>query len=134
MPAGVRVPREYGFNCLQAFTFLGIRVKLPGFQQALLATGAGASISNSIEDTGFMVTIRMSRGGAKKRPFYHIVVSDSRNSRDGRCIERIGFFNPIAKGGEERLRIDSARAEHWTAQGAQVSDRVSRLLKEQQAQ
>ena len=81
-----------------------------------------------------MVTIRMSRGGAKKRPFYHIVVSDSRRSRDGRCIERIGFFNPIAKGGEQRLRIDSARAEHWTAQGAQVSDRVARLLKEQQAQ
>ena len=81
-----------------------------------------------------MVTIRMSRGGAKKRPFYHIVVSDSRNSRDGRCIERIGFFNPIAKGAEERLRIDTARAEHWTAQGAQVSDRVARLLKEQAAQ
>ena len=81
-----------------------------------------------------MVTIRMSRGGAKKRPFYHIGVSDSRSSRDGRCIERIGFFNPIAKGGEQRLRIDSARAEHWTAQGAQVSDRVARLLKEQQAQ
>jgi small subunit ribosomal protein S16 len=81
-----------------------------------------------------MVTIRMSRGGAKKRPFYHIVVSDSRNSRDGRCIERIGFFNPIATGGEERLRIDTARAEHWTAQGAQVSDRVARLLKEQAAQ
>ena len=81
-----------------------------------------------------MVTIRMSRGGAKKRPFYHIVVSDSRNSRDGRCIERIGFFNPIATGGEERLRIDTARAEHWTAQGAQVSDRVARLIKEQAAQ
>ena len=81
-----------------------------------------------------MVTIRMSRGGAKKRPFYHIVVSDSRKSRDGRCIERIGFFNPIATGGEERLRIDTARAEHWTAQGAQVSDRVARLLKEQAAQ
>ena len=81
-----------------------------------------------------MVTIRMSRGGGKKRPFYHIVVSDSRRSRDGRCIERIGFFNPIATGGEERLRIDTARAEHWTAQGAQVSDRVARLLKEQAAQ
>ena len=81
-----------------------------------------------------MVTIRMSRGGAKKRPFYHIVVSDSRRSRDGRCIERIGFFNPIATGGEERLRIDTARAEHWTQQGAQVSDRVARLLKEQAAQ
>ena len=81
-----------------------------------------------------MVTIRMSRGGGKKRPFYHIVVSDSRRSRDGRCIERIGFFNPIATGGEERLRIDTARAEHWTAQGAQVSDRVARLIKEQAAQ
>ena len=81
-----------------------------------------------------MVTIRMSRGGAKKRPFYHIVVSDSRRSRDGRCIERIGFFNPIATGGEERLRIDTARAEHWQAQGAQVSVRVARLLKEQAAQ
>jgi small subunit ribosomal protein S16 len=81
-----------------------------------------------------MVTIRMSRGGAKKRPFYHIVVTDSRNSRDGRCIERIGFYNPIAKGGEERLRIDTARTEHWTAQGAQLSNRVARLLKEHRAQ
>ena len=81
-----------------------------------------------------MVTIRMSRGGAKKRPFYHIVVTDSRNSRDGRCIERIGFFNPIATGGEERLRIDTARADHWATQGAQVSPRVAKLLKEQRAQ
>ena len=81
-----------------------------------------------------MVTIRMARGGAKKRPFYHIVVTDSRSSRDGRCIERIGFFNPIATGGEERLRIDTARTDHWTARGAQLSTRVARLLKEQQAQ
>ena len=81
-----------------------------------------------------MVTIRMSRGGAKKRPFYHIVVTDSRSSRDGRCIERIGFFNPIAKGGEERLRIDTERADHWMAQGAQLSVRVAKLLKEQRAQ
>jgi small subunit ribosomal protein S16 len=81
-----------------------------------------------------MVTIRMSRGGAKKRPFYHIVVTDSRNRRDGRYIERIGFFNPLATGGEERLRIDSARADHWKGQGAQVSERVARLLKEQPAQ
>ncbi len=80
-----------------------------------------------------MVTIRMSRGGAKKRPFYHIVVTDSRKRRDGKYIERIGFFNPIATGGEERLRIDIERADYWRSQGAQVSDRVSRLLEEQRA-
>jgi len=77
-----------------------------------------------------MVTIRMARGGAKKRPFYHIVVADSRRSRDGRYIERIGFFNPIATGGEERLRIDTERTEYWSSQGAQLSARVSRLLKD----
>jgi small subunit ribosomal protein S16 len=81
-----------------------------------------------------MVTIRMSRSGAKKRPFYHIVVTDSRNRRDGRYIERIGFFNPVAVGGEERLRLDTERADHWTAQGAQVSPRVVKLLKDQRAQ
>ena len=78
-----------------------------------------------------MVTIRMSRGGAKRRPFYHIVVTDSRNKRDGRFIERLGFFNPVAKGAEERLRLDSDRVEHWVSKGAQVSDRVSSLLKQQ---
>lgn len=77
-----------------------------------------------------MVSIRLSRGGAKKRPFYHIVVADGRLKRDGRCIERIGFFNPIATGGEVRLRFDRARAEHWIGQGAKPSDRVARLLKE----
>jgi len=81
-----------------------------------------------------MVTIRMSRGGAKKRPFYHIVVTDSRNRRDGRYIERIGFFNPVATGGEERLRIDTERADFWSAQGAQLSERVAKLLKEGRAQ
>jgi small subunit ribosomal protein S16 len=81
-----------------------------------------------------MVTIRMSRGGAKKRPFYHIVVTDSRNRRDGSYIERIGFFNPIATGGEERLRIDAERADYWNGQGAQMSDRVAQLLKESRAQ
>ncbi len=78
-----------------------------------------------------MVTIRLSRGGAKKRPFYHIVVTDSRNPRDGRYIERLGFFNPVAKGGEERLRIDQERVDHWVSKGAQSSDRVASLLKEQ---
>ena len=78
-----------------------------------------------------MVTIRLARGGAKKRPFYHVVVTDSRNRRDGRYIERIGFFNPMAKGGEVRLNIDAERAEHWVGKGAQPSERVAKLLKEQ---
>lgn len=77
-----------------------------------------------------MVTIRLSRGGAKKRPFYHLVVADSRNRRDGRRIERIGFFNPIARGQEERLRVDLDRVDHWVSQGAQLSDRVEQLLKQ----
>ena len=77
-----------------------------------------------------MVTIRMSRGGAKKRPFYQIVVTDSRNRRDGRFIERVGFFNPVARGNEERLRIDRERVEFWLGQGAQTSERVASLLKQ----
>jgi small subunit ribosomal protein S16 len=77
-----------------------------------------------------MVTIRLARGGSKKRPFFHITVSDSRKARDARYIERIGFFNPIARGGEERLRIDLDRATYWQGQGAQISDRVTALLKE----
>lgn len=80
-----------------------------------------------------MVTIRMSRGGAKKRPFYQIVVTDSRNRRDGRFIERVGFFNPVARGNEERLRIDRERVDYWLSQGAQASERVASLLKAQQA-
>ena len=76
-----------------------------------------------------MVTIRLSRGGAKKKPFYHITVSDSRKPRDGRCIERIGFFNPMARGQEERLRLDLERMAYWQNQGAQVSPRVSNLAK-----
>lgn len=81
-----------------------------------------------------MVTIRLSRGGAKRRPFYHIVVTDSRNRRDGRYIERIGYFNPIAKGGETRLQIDIARIDHWIAQGAQPSERVAGLVKQERKQ
>ncbi len=77
-----------------------------------------------------MVTIRLSRGGAKKAPFYQVVVTDSRNRRDGRYIERVGFFNPVARGNEQRVRIDTARIEHWVGQGAQLSDRVSALMKE----
>jgi small subunit ribosomal protein S16 len=76
-----------------------------------------------------MVTIRLSRTGAKKKPFYHVVVTDSRNARDGRYIERVGFFNPMAKGGEERLRISLDRVDHWLGHGAQTSERVDNLLK-----
>ena len=81
-----------------------------------------------------MVSIRLARGGAKKRPFYHVVVTDSRNARDGRYIERLGFFNPRAKGQEIRLNLDTDRIEHWIGKGAQASDRVSKLLKEQSQQ
>ena len=77
-----------------------------------------------------MVSIRLSRAGAKKRPFYHLVVTDSRNRRDGRYIERIGFFNPVGQDQEENLRIDIERADYWIAKGAQPSDRVSSLLKQ----
>jgi small subunit ribosomal protein S16 len=77
-----------------------------------------------------MVTIRLSRGGAKNRPFYQIVVTDSRSGRDGRYIERIGFFNPLARGNEEKLRLDSERVEYWKANGAQPSDRVAKLIKD----
>ena len=79
-----------------------------------------------------MVTIRLSRGGAKKRPFYQIVVADSRSPRDGRFIERVGFFNPSAQGNADSLRIDLERVNHWVAQGASLSDRVSALVKEAQ--
>ncbi len=80
-----------------------------------------------------MVTIRLARGGAKKRPFYHVVVTDSRSPRDGRYIERVGFFNPVARGQEERLRLDQERIDHWIGQGAQTSDRVAKLIKEKAA-
>ncbi|GAA5218448.1 30S ribosomal protein S16 [Corallincola platygyrae] len=77
-----------------------------------------------------MVTIRLQRGGAKKRPFYQVVVADSRRARDGRFIEKIGFFNPVARGQAERLRLDLERVKHWTDQGATLSDRVAQLVKD----
>jgi len=76
-----------------------------------------------------MVVIRLSRGGSKKAPFYNVVVADSRNRRDGRFIERVGFYNPSARAGAEGLRIDQARVSHWTENGAQMSDTVARLVK-----
>jgi small subunit ribosomal protein S16 len=76
-----------------------------------------------------MVVIRLARGGAKKRPFYNIVVADSRNRRDGRFIERVGFYNPIAGSDEARLRIAQDRISYWTERGAQLSDTVAALVK-----
>lgn len=76
-----------------------------------------------------MVTIRLARHGAKKAPYYHLTVADRTAKRDGRFIERVGFFNPMARGREETLRVDLARVDHWIELGAQPSDRVKKLLK-----
>ncbi len=75
-----------------------------------------------------MVVIRLSRGGSKKRPFYNIVVTDSRNRRDGRFIERVGFYNPVASGNAETLRLAQDRVAYWTGVGAQLSPAVARLV------
>ena len=77
-----------------------------------------------------MVKIRLTRGGAKKRPFYHIVVTDQRNKRDGRAIERLGFYNPVAQGNESKLQLDTARVDHWIGHGAQMTDKVRSLYKQ----
>lgn len=76
-----------------------------------------------------MVVIRLARAGSKKRPFYKMVVADQRYKATGRFIEQVGFFNPVARGNEEKFRVDQARVDHWIAQGAQVSDRVKSILK-----
>lgn len=80
--------------------------------------------------SSYMVTIRMARAGAKKRPFYHIVVTDSRKRRDSGYIERLGYFNPVARGQETRLHLETDRIDYWIGQGAQCSDRVAALVKE----
>ena len=77
-----------------------------------------------------MVKIRLTRGGAKKRPFYHIIVTDSRSARDGRNIERVGFYNPVATGGEKRVELNTERVQHWIGQGAQMTDKVADLYKQ----
>lgn len=77
-----------------------------------------------------MVKIRLTRGGAKKRPFYHIIVTDSRSARDGRNIERLGYYNPVASGNEKRIELDISRVDHWVGQGAQLTDKVRNLYKE----
>lgn len=80
-----------------------------------------------------MVVIRLSRGGSKKRPFYNVVVADSRCRRDGRFIERVGFYNPVATEGTEGMRLDQDRISYWTGNGAQLSDTVARLMKQNKA-
>ncbi|MDK6725781.1 30S ribosomal protein S16 [Neisseria mucosa] len=80
-----------------------------------------------------MVVIRLARGGSKHRPFFHVVVADSHNRRDGRFIERVGFYNPVANEKQERVRLQADRLNHWIAQGAQVSEAVAKLIKEQKA-
>ena len=80
-----------------------------------------------------MVTIRLARGGSKKRPFYNIVVADSRDRRDGRFIERIGFYNPLATGNSESLRVNRERLAYWQGVGAQTSDTVARIARVQAA-
>jgi small subunit ribosomal protein S16 len=77
-----------------------------------------------------MVVIRLARGGAKKRPFYSIVATDSRSRRDGRFIERVGYYNPVASGNEKGLVINAERLAYWQSHGAQLSERVSRLVKQ----
>ena len=79
-----------------------------------------------------MVVIRLTRGGAKKRPFYHIIVADKCRSLRGRFIEQLGYFNPIAAGKEVSLKFDLERAQHWITNGAQASDRVKHLMKVQE--
>ena len=76
-----------------------------------------------------MVTIRLARAGSKKRPFYHVVATEKSSPRDGRFIERLGFYNPNARGAEQKLVVDTGRVDHWTKNGAQVSERVTYLLK-----
>ena len=113
-------PLEY-----RAFRSTHVRVTIFNQGTALI----GTDIFLNRKKTS-MVTIRLSRGGSKKRPFYHLTVTNSRSGRNGRFIERVGFFNPVARGQEERLRIDAERLQHWVAQGAQLSERVEQLVKE----
>jgi small subunit ribosomal protein S16 len=80
-----------------------------------------------------MVVIRLSRGGSKKRPFYNIVVAEQKNRRDGRFLERVGFYNPLASGNAESLRVAFDRVDHWVSHGAQASETVARLLRDAKA-
>jgi small subunit ribosomal protein S16 len=105
----------------------------PGALDAPHQAGDGGGPAGVTPRKWFMVTIRLSRAGAKKRPFYHIVVADQRDRRDGRHIERVGFFNPLATEHEEAFRIDRERYDYWVSVGAQPSDRVQHLVEKHPA-
>lgn len=108
------------------FTFAGNAVKCASFTAAD-SPACPDALSQGIDS---MMTIRLTRGGAKKRPFYHLVATDSRSPRDGRYLERLGFYNPLAASHEEVLRVNAERVKHWLSKGAQPSERVQFLLKE----
>lgn len=120
-------------NRLRAFIFSSVPLQCAAPSAAPGFTGATRKNFQEFQrDT--MVKIRLSRGGAKKRPFYHIIVTDERNARDGRNIERLGYFNPIASGKDVRLEFDTAKAKAWVEKGAQMTEKVKSLYKEAAAQ
>jgi small subunit ribosomal protein S16 len=98
------------------------------FRSAWPARVPGAAIVFSEHRVKNMVVIRLARGGSKKRPFYNIVVAESRERRDGRFIERVGFYNPVASGAEQPLRVALERVSYWAGVGAQLSPTVARLV------
>jgi small subunit ribosomal protein S16 len=105
----------------------GAAVRSAGWPNQGLVDSPGAACTFT-EGLSIMVVIRLARGGAKKRPFYNIVVSDSRERRDGRFIERVGFYNPMASGGEQPLRVAIDRVSYWASVGAKLSPTVTRLV------
>lgn len=105
-----------GINCVQSGVHLGRRA-------------IGAVVTRLTLEILYMVTIRLSRGGAKKQPFYHIVATDSRFKRDGRYIERLGYYNPVARGDATPVQLDVERLDYWIGVGAQMSDRVRKVVK-----
>ncbi|GAA0238982.1 hypothetical protein GCM10009126_00690 [Rhodanobacter caeni] len=114
-----------GFS-LSLFPFARYPLKMPRFPRTVLVRLPLLRHFWSFT----MVKIRLSRGGAKGRPFYHVVVTDQRNKRDGRNIESVGFYNPVASGKDKRLELNVDRVNEWVGKGAQLSDKVAALVKE----
>jgi small subunit ribosomal protein S16 len=109
-----------------ALPFSAEIAKMPRSPRAMRARCRACRLSGAFR----MVKIRLSRGGAKGRPFYHVVVTDQRNKRDGRSIENVGYYNPAAAGKDTRLELNVSRVQEWVSKGAQLSDKVAALLKE----
>ena len=110
------------------FLFALFSAKIAPLSPIVPAPGPGITFHNRNRRNEPMVTIRLARGGARKRPYYNIVVADSRRAAGGRFIERVGFFNPVATDGDQRLRLDNERVQHWISHGAQPSERVRQLI------